>query len=397
MAEKRDYYEVLGVGKNASQKEVKRAFRKLARKYHPDSGNKASSEEKFREINEANEVLSDPSKRAQYDQFGHMGMGANGSNGASGFGSGFGGFSGFEASGDFGSFEDIFDMVFGRGRRGGSHRRSGPSRGEDLKVEVDIAFVDAAFGVSKKFTVKRLKRCDKCSGSGAKDSSSVKTCPECKGSGEVQMIRRSLFGQSISIQPCPKCKGVGKIIDDPCIKCHGDGRVEVEEEIKVDIPAGMDTGYRLKVDGQGNAGPRSGPYGDLYVFVNVNDHPVFERKGNDIFCSVYISFSDAVLGAKIYVPALKDKYLLTVPASTQTGMVFRLKEKGIKDIRGGGIGDEYIKIIVKTPTKLTAREKELYEELSALRHKMKGSEDKEEEADKGFFRSIREGIHDVFK
>ncbi len=392
MAEKRDYYDVLGVSKDASQKEIKKAFRKLARKFHPDSSNKDSSEAKFREINEANEVLSDPSKRAQYDQFGHMGMG---SNGAGGFGgAGFGDFaSGFSGSGQFsGGFEDIFDMFFGGNGARRHSRSSGPPSGEDLKVEMDVDFVDAAFGVKKKLNIRRLKRCDKCDGSGAKDSSSVKTCPKCNGNGQVKVVRRSLFGQSISIQTCPECGGMGKVVEEPCSKCHGDGRVEVEEEIAVNIPAGMDTGYRLKMDGVGNAGPRGGHYGDLYIFVNVNDHPVFERKGNDIFCSVYISFADAVMGAKIYVPALKGKYKLTVPVGTQTSAVFRLKEKGIKDIRGRGVGDEYIKLIVRTPTKLSSQEKRLYEELAVLQE---GKVEKE--AEKGFFRSIREGIHDVFR
>ncbi|MCK5321763.1 MAG: molecular chaperone DnaJ [Candidatus Aenigmarchaeota archaeon] len=394
MAGKRDYYEVLGISKDASQKEVKKAFRKLARKYHPDSSsNKDSSESKFREINEANEVLSDPSKRAQYDQFGHMGGEANGFSGFGGEGFNFEGFAkGFGGGGSFSSFEDIFDAFFSGGGARSSNQRSGSQRGEDLKIEVDIDFEEAAFGVEKIFHIKRLDKCSKCGGSGAKDESSVKICPQCRGAGEVRVVRRSLFGQSISIQACPKCKGRGKIIDEPCSKCHGDGRVELREEVKVNIPVGIDTGYRLRVDGKGNAGVRGGPFGNLYVYVNVNDHPIFERKGNDIFCSVHIQFCEAAIGAKIDVPSLKGKYKLSIPSGTQTGTVFRLKEKGIQDIHGRGIGDEYIKIVVKTPTRLSPEEKEIFQHLSELRKKSS-----REDADKGFFRSVREGIHDVFK
>lgn len=355
---KRDYYEVLGLKKDASPGEVKRSYRKLAVKYHPDKnpGDK-SAEEKFKEISEAYEVLSDSQKRATYDQFGHAGL-----EGA------------FKGGGfswqDFTHFEDLRDIFgewglgdilrgfgvnegfFGGGRRA---RRGGPARGADLEYELEIEFIEGAFGAQKTVEIYRYEICGNCKGDGAKPGTKRVKCASCGGSGQISTIS-GFF--SIS-RTCDRCRGEGAIVNTPCSKCSGFGRVKVARKITVKVPAGVHTGTRLRVSGEGEAGLRGGPRGDLYVYLGVRDHKLFRRDGNDIICQIPISFSQAVFGAEIDVPTLNGKVKMKIPAGTQSSKVFRLREKGIPSLRGYGRGDEYVKVAVKTPANLNAEQKKL--------------------------------------
>ncbi|WP_455542310.1 molecular chaperone DnaJ [Intestinibacter sp.] len=357
MSEKRDYYEVLGVGKDADAKEIKKAYRKLAMKYHPDKnpGDK-EAEEKFKEINEAYEVLSDEEKRSTYDRFGHDGL-----NGQGGFGGGqgFGGFGG----GGFGGFEDIFGDIFGSGFGGGfggsSSRRRGPRRGADIRQSVTITFEEAAFGKKLKVKINRSEECEECNGSGAKPGTSKKTCPTCHGSGQVQSVQRTPFGNIASTRTCSTCNGEGEIIESPCSKCHGKGNIRKTKTIEVDIPAGIDDGQMIKLSGQGEVGEKGGPRGDLYIVVNVQRHSIFEREGYDIYIEMPITFVQAALGDKLEVPTLDGKVSYNLPEGTQTGTVFRLREKGIPKLRSNSRGDQYVKVIIDTPKKLNEEQKEL--------------------------------------
>ncbi|HTL11445.1 MAG TPA: molecular chaperone DnaJ, partial [Bdellovibrionota bacterium] len=318
---KRDYYEVLGVAKSASGEEVKKAYRKLAIQFHPDKnpGNK-EAEEKFKEATEAYEVLSDQKKRQMYDQFGHA---AAGGGGPGGFGGG--GFEGFAGAGGINDiFEDIFGDFFGgggaRGGRGGSRRRSAAQQGADLKTSVDVTFEEAAFGAEKIVTIPRSTTCETCSGTGARKGTHPETCSQCAGRGEV-MYQQGFF--SIS-RTCPQCGGTGEMIKDPCGDCHGSGTIKKRAQLAVNIPAGVDSGQRLKLRGEGEAGLRGGPSGDLYVIINVLDHDFFKRDEYDIVCEVPITFTQAALGAEIEVPTLKGKVSMKVPAGTQPGKIFRI-------------------------------------------------------------------------
>ena len=359
LSEKRDYYEVLGVGKDADAKEIKKAYRKLAMKYHPDKnpGNK-EAEEKFKEINEAYEVLSDEEKRSTYDRFGHDGLNNQGGfGGGQGFGGGFGG-------GGFGGFEDIFGDIFGSsgfggGFGGGGSRRRGPRRGADIKQSVTITFEEAAFGKKLKVKLNRNEECEECHGSGAKPGTSKKTCPTCHGTGTIQSVQRTPFGNIASQRTCSTCNGEGEINENPCTKCHGTGSIRKTKTIEVDIPAGIDDGQMIKLSGQGEIGEKGGPRGDLYIIVNVKKHSIFTREGYDVYIEMPITFVQAALGDKLEVPTLDGKVSYNLPEGTQTGTVFRLREKGIPKLRSNSRGDQYVKVIIDTPKKLNDEQKEL--------------------------------------
>ena len=359
LSEKRDYYEVLGVSKDADAKEIKKAYRKLAMKYHPDKnpGNK-EAEEKFKEINEAYEVLSDEEKRSTYDRFGHDGL-----NNQGGFGGGQG-FGGFGGGGGFGGFEDIFGDIFGSsgfggGFGGGGSRRRGPRRGADIKQSVTITFEEAAFGKKLKVKLNRNEECEECHGSGAKPGTSKKTCPTCHGTGTVQSVQRTPFGNIASQRTCSTCNGEGEINENPCPKCHGKGSIRKSKTIEVDIPAGIDDGQMIKLSGQGEIGEKGGPRGDLYIIVNVKKHSIFTREGYDVYIEMPITFVQAALGDKLEVPTLDGKVSYNLPEGTQTGTVFRLREKGIPKLRSNSRGDQYVKVIIDTPKKLNDEQKQL--------------------------------------
>ncbi|MGI6606736.1 MAG: molecular chaperone DnaJ [Peptococcia bacterium] len=347
---KRDYYEVLGVEKNAGEAEIKKAFRKLARQYHPDvnPGDK-TAEEKFKEINEAYEVLSDPEKRQRYDQFGHAGTDPNGFGGG-----GFGGFGGFGGAGDFGGFGDIFDAFFGGGT---SSRKRGPEQGADLRYDLSLSFEEAAFGVEKDIEIPRLENCPTCHGSGAKPGTSPTTCSRCQGTGQIRITQRTALGHFQTIRSCPECGGEGKIIANPCSECRGKGKVRKNRKLHIKIPAGVDNDSRIRLSGEGEPGLRGGPPGDLYVFVEVRPHKLFERHGNDLYMEFPVTFVQATLGAEVQVPTLEGKAMLKIPEGTQTHTILRLKGQGIPYLRGNGRGDQHIRIVVVTPTKLSEEQK----------------------------------------
>jgi len=365
MAEKRDLYEVLGLKKGASEAEIKSAFRKLAVKYHPDKnkGDK-SAEEKFKEINEAYTILSDPDKKKKYDMFGHAGVDPNYGAGGAGAG-GFGGFGGFGGGGytGTGGFEDIFDM-FG-GMFGGSTQRrtrGGPIKGRDLQKAMTITFEEAAFGCKKQLKLTKVVKCKECDGSGAEEGSSPKTCPSCGGSGEVRTVQRTPFGQFASVGPCPECGGTGKVIDKPCAACEGTGRTRKTVTITVDIPAGVDNDSVISIKGQGEPGQNGGPDGNLYVVISIKPHELFRRNGLDLLLDIPITFDQAALGDEIVVPTLKEKVSYKVPAGTQHGTTFRLKGKGIQSAKSG-IGDLYVKVAIEVPTKLNSAQKKAIAEM----------------------------------
>jgi molecular chaperone DnaJ len=372
MSGKHDYYEVLGVSRNATEDELKRAYRKLAMKYHPDKnqGDK-DAEAKFKEINEAYEILSDKEKRQLYDQFGHAGVNQNA--GAGGFGGGFGG-------ADFGNFEDIFSEFFGGGGGfgfggGGQRRRSGPRKGPDLGAEITITFEEAAFGTSKEIKFYRTEDCETCGGTGAETGTGKSTCSKCGGTGEIKYVQRSLFGESVSIRECDACGGSGETVDKACKTCAGKGRVRKKRTLDVKIPAGVWSGAVLNIKGEGDLGFKGGPRGDVSLRIKVLDHKIFKRDGNDIFCDVGISYSQAVLGDKVIVPTLDGKVEYSIPAGTTSGKSFRLKGKGIPDVNGYGKGDQYVKVTINVPTKLTDKQKEALLHFDDL---MKGIEKKNE-------------------
>ncbi|MCY0875991.1 MAG: molecular chaperone DnaJ [Firmicutes bacterium] len=348
---KRDYYEVLGVSQSASQDEIKKAYRGLARKLHPDvNKDDPNAETKFKELSEAYEVLSDTTKRSQYDRFGHQDPTA----GAGGFGGGFQGQ-------DFGGFGDIFDMFFG----GAGGRGRGPQRGADLEYTMAIEFKDAAFGLKKEIEIPRTETCDVCSGTGAKPGTKVETCPTCKGSGAQEFVTNTPLGRMVNRRTCPTCQGTGKRITTPCTACKGAGTVRKRRKIEVNIPAGVDTGTRMRISGGGEAGDHGAPPGDLYIVIRVNKHDFFEREGNDIWCEVPITFVQAALGDEVTVPTLYGRETLRVPEGTQTGTVFHLRAKGMPRL-GNGVakGDQHVRVIVQTPSRLTDRQKDLFRELS---------------------------------
>jgi molecular chaperone DnaJ len=350
MAEnKRDYYEVLGVSKGASEDELKKAYRSLAKKYHPDMNpDNKEAEEKFKEVSEAYGVLSDAEKRARYDQYGFAGVDPN-----FGAGGGDGGFGGFD-------FGDIFSSFFGGGMGGGrASRESMRQRGEDVRVRVTLSFTEAAFGVKKTISYNRVEKCPDCSGSGAKKGTSPETCPVCHGAGEVRTQQRTPFGIMQSSKVCDKCHGTGKIVKNPCGNCSGKGYIRITKKLDVSIPAGIDDGQRVVLRGQGNDGRNGGSAGDLIIFVAVQEHDVFERDGNDIYCEIPLDFAQAALGAEIDIPTLEGKMQYNIPEGTQSGTVFTVSGKGIPRVNGRGRGDLRFRVNVEVPKNLSATQKDL--------------------------------------
>ena len=358
MADKRDYYEVLGVSKGASDDEIKKAYRKKAKQYHPDlNPDNPEAEAKFKEANEAYEVLSDSEKKARYDQFGHAGVDPNYGAGAGG-GYGAGGF-------DF-DLGDIFGSFFGGGFGGGQRSNpNGPRRGEDIQTRVTISFEEAAMGCTKKVDINKVETCTECHGSGAAAGSSPKTCPDCGGRGYVTVAQRSPFGTIQTQKTCPKCSGKGKVIDNPCTKCHGQGRVNNRVTVDINIPAGIDDRQVFSISGAGNAGTNGGPKGDLRVGVFVRPHPYFTRDGYTVLLDQHISFTQAALGDKLRIPTLYGHIFMDIPAGTQSGDEFNLRGKGIQILNGRSKGDQRVRIIVDIPKSLTPKQKELLQQLEA--------------------------------
>lgn len=357
MAEKRDYYEVLGVDRNASEDELKKAYRKEAKKYHPDlhPGDK-EAEAKFKEVNEAYEVLSDKDKKARYDQFGHAGVDPNFGAG----GAGAGGFGGFD---DFG---DIFSNIFGGGFGfGGGQRRNGPVRGADLKVGVNLTFEEAAFGCKKTVSVTRDEECPTCKGSGAKAGTSPITCKKCNGNGRIRTQTRTPFGYMTNEAVCPDCRGTGKVIVDPCRDCRGTGRVRKTKDIEVTIPAGINNGQSMQISGKGEMGQRGGANGDLLVMIRIKPHEIFTRDNYDVHIEIPITFVQAALGATIKVPTIDGIVEYDIPEGTQTGSVFRLKNRGIQYLRSKSRGDQYVKVEIEVPKNLTAAEKDILKQFDS--------------------------------
>ena len=360
MADKRDYYDVLGVSRDASDSEIKKAYRKLSKKYHPDINKEAGAEEKFKEIAEAYEVLSDDQKRAAYDQYGHASTDPN-------FGAGFGGFGGFggfnTGSSQFTGFEDIFDSFFGGGGRS-RQRANAPSKGADLQYRLNISFEDAIFGTEKTIKYHRQEECHTCHGTGAKEGTSPVTCSRCHGSGAVQVEQNTPFGRVMTQTVCPVCQGTGKEIKEKCETCHGSGIESKEHSVKVSVPAGVEDGQQLRLSGQGEAGKNGGPYGDLYVVFVVEPSKEFVREGTEIYYSLPISFVQAALGDEVKVPTVHGAVKLKIPAGTQTGTSFRLRGKGASNIRGTRTGDQHVEVTIVTPKQLNKRERELFEALA---------------------------------
>lgn len=367
---KRDFYEVLGVGKTASKDEIKKAYRKLSKKYHPDINKEPDADEKFKEVKEAYEVLSDDSKRSHYDQFGHtdpnQGFG----------GGGFGG-------GGFGGFEDIFETFFGGG---GSRRRdpNAPRQGADLQYTMTLSFEEAVFGKETDIEIPREETCDTCNGNGAKPGTKPETCKHCNGSGQLNVEQNTPFGRIVNRRVCQHCNGTGKEIKHKCSTCGGTGKVKKRRKIHVKIPAGIDDGQQLRVSGQGEPGVNGGPAGDLYVVFHVRSHEFFERNDDDIYCEMPITFVQAALGDEVEVPTLHGKVKLKVPAGTQTGTKFRLRGKGVPNVRGYGVGDQHVIVRIVTPTKLTEKQKQLLQEFAEISGKVPQGEQEE-----GFFSKVK--------
>ena len=375
--QKRDYYEVLGVQKGATDAEIKKAYRRLAKENHPDlhpGDNEAES--RFKEINEAYEVLSDSDKRSRYDQFGFAGVDPNYGAGGVGFGGGFDG--GFE----FGDLGDIFGSFFGGGF-GGGRARTGPQRGESLRMGLTITFEEAAFGCEKEVTLDRVEQCETGHGSGAAAGTSPETCPNCHGSGQVQQRRQTPMGVFATTTTCPRCGGKGKIISNPCKDCGGTGQVRRRKTVKVSIPAGIDNGQTISLRGQGNAGRNGGPSGDLLLVISVLPHQLFRRDGEDVYCDAPITFTQAVLGGEMEIPTIDGKVKYTIPEGTQTGTTFRLRGKGIPNVNGRGRGDQFVTVHIETPRNLNREQKE------ALRKFSETLKENNYEERKSFFKKFK--------
>jgi molecular chaperone DnaJ len=353
MAVKRDYYDVLGVPRDADEAEIKRAFRKLAQQHHPDVDKGDGAEERFKELNEAYRVLSDRQRRSAYDMFGHAGVD----------GAAAGGFEGF--GGGFGPFGDIFDAFFG-GAPAGSRRRTRVTPGADLRYDLAIEFAEAVFGVTKEVSFQTLVTCTRCEGVGGEPGTEPETCPDCNGTGEQRRVAQTILGQMVNIVACKRCRGEGRVVATPCTECHGDGRVREERTLQVTIPAGIDAGQRIALEGQGEAGPRGGPNGDLYVAINIRPHPELARRGTELYHELPVTFPQAALGATLTVPTVEGSEEIEVPPGSQSGREIRLKGKGVPRMRGAGRGDLHVIVNVVVPTKLGKRERELLRELGEV-------------------------------
>ncbi len=376
MADKRDYYEVLGVERGASVDDIKKAYRKLAMKYHPDVNKETGAEEKFKELSEAYAVLSDEQKRSQYDRFGHAGM--QGYSDADFYNNI--NFNDIFRGMNFGDSDNLFDLFFGgRGRRDSG-------RGADLRYDMEVDFKEAAFGVEKEIVFPRMDTCETCHGSGAKPGTKVNTCGACGGTGQVRQVTQSLFGQMVRVGTCGKCHGKGRTFDTPCPECRGTGKSRHVRKLMVKIPAGVEEGLQLRIGGEGESGTMGMSPGDLYVVVHVRSHPYFQRYGDDIQCVMPITVAQAVLGDEVEVETLSGKAKLKLPPGTQTDTIFRLKGEGIQSLRSRGRGDMHVKVVVKVPTKLNEKQKKLYQELAA-----------DEKENKGKNKNIFERIGDAFK
>lgn len=394
MAAKRDYYEVLGVEKGASEQEIKKSFRKLARQYHPDvNPDDPEAEAKFREINDAYETLSDPQKRQQYDQFGHDGPQ-------------FGGPGGGNFSGDFGDIGDIFNMFFGGGGASGfGSPTRGPQRGSDLRYDLTIDFDEAIFGGKETINISKYVNCETCGGTGAEPGTHPHTCSRCGGTGRVIGVQQTPFGRMQTQTTCPDCHGTGQVIDSPCHDCGGSGHKRKNVKLEVNIPAGVDNGTRLRMQGEGEAGELGGPPGDLYIYLHVRTHPVFERIDNDIYMEQPINMAQAALGDEIEVPTVEGRIKFKIPAGVQSGTRFRLKGKGIKSMKSFGHGDQYVTVIVNTPKKLTGEQEELFRKLSESLGKTEVFKDgreqkrdgKQEGESKGWFGKFKDTVNDIFQ
>jgi len=393
---KRDYYEVMGVSRDATEEQIKAAYRTLAKKHHPDLNrdNPKEAEEKFKELSEAYEVLMDKEKRANYDRLGHEGV--SGAFRQGGFTwqdfshqddlrDIFGDlFSGLGGGGSV--FDALFGDALGGGRGRTAFRREAGRQGSDLQVRLSLTLEEIAGGVEKTIKLKRLDRCEACGGSGAKVGTGSKTCPTCQGSGQIRQVSRSFFGQFVNVSPCPHCHGDGEVIATPCEQCGGEGRVKKEITFTVKVPAGVASGNYIPIRGKGNVGPKGGPPGDVLVHIEEKEHDVFERREDDILCQVPVSFSQLALGAEVEVPTLDGKVKMTVPAGTQSGRVFRLRGKGIPHLSGRGAGDEYAEVVAWTPSKLTSEEKKLFQDLG------KQENPRVPKAQKGLFARIRDSF-----
>ena len=373
MAGKRDYYEVLGVNKNATDDELKKAYRKLAKKYHPDANpdNKKEAEAKFKEVNEAYETLSDPQKRRMYDQFGPDGpQGFNGAGGPFGGGNGYYSYtsSGFDGFGDFGDLGDIFSSFFGGGFGGGrssSRKQNGPRKGADLNIHIDITFEQAFLGVEKEITITRNEECGVCHGTGAKPGTSVTKCPTCNGTGQIRQVQNTILGQMQTTRTCTNCHGTGEVIKEPCENCRGKGTVRKQPKIKVKIPAGIDDGQTVVLRGEGEPGEKGGPKGDLYITVRLKKHSIYSRKGNNVYCDIPITITQAALGAELEIPMVdgsKEKY--KIPEGTQTGTKYVIRGKGFKSVTSSSVGDFVFTVNVQTPKRLSKEQRELLLQLA---------------------------------
>jgi len=380
MAAKRDYYEILGVQKGASDDEIKKAYRKLSKKYHPDINKEADADQKFKEVSEAYEILSDAQKRAAYDQYGHAGTDPN-------FGGG--GFGGFSGAGGFGGFEDIFESFFG----GGGGRRmdpNAPRQGEDLQYTINLSFEEAIFGVEREVSYNREATCRTCSGSGAKPGTSPVTCGRCHGHGVINVDTQTPLGMMRRQVTCDVCHGTGQEIKEPCQTCHGTGHEKQSHKVSVKIPAGVETGQQIRLAGQGEAGFNGGPYGDLFVVINVNPSDKFTRDGSTIYYTLNISFVQAALGDTVEVPTVHGNVEMVIPAGTQTGKTFRLKGKGAPRLRGGSQGDQLVTVKIVTPTKLNDAQKE-----ALLAFAKASGDEKVAPQKKGFFNKVKDVLEDL--
>jgi len=378
---KRDYYEVLGVSRSATEDELKKAFRRLAKQYHPDANKEQGAEARFIEVNEAYEVLSDPQKRAAYDRYGHAGVNGMGGMGAGGF-SDFGGFS---------SINDIFETFFASAGAG-TQRRGGTQRGADLRYDLTITFEEAVFGCQKEIELPRWETCPTCRGNGAQPGTSTTRCSACQGTGEIRRVQQSIFGQFVNVSMCERCRGEGRVITTPCEKCRGQGRVRNNRRVVVNIPAGVDDGINVRVTGEGEVSARGGTPGNLYVILTVKPHQFFKRQGNDILYELPISFTQAALGDEVEVPTVDGKTTtLKIPAGTHTNRSFRLKGMGVPVVHSSARGDQHVIVKVVTPSSLTPEQKRLLEEFARLER------EQSEQNDKNIFRNLFEKTKDVFQ